>query len=202
MVVYHKGKEFRAYRYQKEEDFENDIIENYQLFFGEHSLYIDAKRKITSKSLGNTIPDGFMFDLKDPQNPEFYIVEAELYTHDFYSHIFPQVTKYFAFFKNFESRKELVEKIYSIVTNDANLHAQAKKLINSKEMYKFFSDTVENSQNILLIIDEEKRELPEIMNTYTDTWGKMVKLQVIKKFFNGGEYIFMMDPEFEAIEYS
>jgi predicted transport protein len=112
------------------------------------------------------------------------------------------VTKYFAFFKNFESRKELVEKIYSIVTNDSALLSKAKKLIGSNELYKYFSDAVENSQNILLVIDEKKKELPEIMNTYTDTWGTMVKLLVIRKFTRKGDSLFLMDPEFETIEYS
>ena len=40
----------------------------------------------------NTYWDMFgmpMFDLKDPDNPEFYLVEVELAKHSFYNHIFP-----------------------------------------------------------------------------------------------------------------
>jgi predicted transport protein len=202
MVLYSSNKRFAEFTYTSEESFEKDIVDNAKLFFGERAVYIDTKRKIFSKSLGNSIPDGFIFDLSDPENPEFYIVEAELKSHDFYSHIFPQITKFFAFFKNYETRKELVEKLYAIITNDSVLSQRFKSLMKGTELFKLFSDTIENSQNILLIIDGQKKELPEIMNTYTDTWGKMVKLQVISKFINGKDIIFSVDPEFEAVEYS
>ena len=39
---------------------------------------------------------------------------------------------------------------------------------DGKEIFKFISDLVEDSQNILLVIDDEKPELEEIMNTYSD----------------------------------
>jgi predicted transport protein len=202
MVLFWNNARFTEKPYLHEEDFEKDIVENAKLFFGARTVYIDTKRKLFSKALGNTVPDGFLFDLTDAENPEFYIVEAELKSHDFYSHIFPQITKFFAFFKNYETRKELVEKLYTVVTNDGNLEQQFKKLMKGTELYKLFSDTLENSQNILLVIDGQKSELPEIMNTYTDTWGKMVRLQVIAKYVNDTEAIFTVDPEFEAVEYS
>jgi len=202
MVLYKNNSRYDKYEYKIENEFEEDIINNYKVFFGNKTIYIDAKRKITSKLLGNTIPDGFLIDIKDEDNPEFYIVEAELYKHDFYSHIFPQITKYFAFYKNYESRKELVDKIYSIINSDNELLIQIKNIIKKIEIYKYLSDIIENSQNILLIIDKEKRELPEIINTYTDTWGKMVKVQIITKYINKDESIFTMEPEFDKIEYS
>lgn len=52
-----------------------------------------------------------------------------------------------------------------------------------------------------MIIDDEKKELPEIMETYSDTWGKMVKLLLLKKFSQNGEIIYSMHPDFENIEF-
>lgn len=202
MIIYKNEKKYYEYQYAKEEDFENDVVKNSEIFFGKKTIYIDTKKKIKSKSLGNTIPDGFLLDLSDEENPEFYIVEAELYKHDFYSHIFPQLTKFFAFYKNLESRHELVNKIYTIINEDPELTSKLKKHVKKTELYKYVQDMIENSQNILLIIDEEKKELPEIINTYTDTWGKMVKVQIIKKFTTSEEEVFTMEPEFEAIEFS
>ncbi|MCP4179726.1 MAG: hypothetical protein GY756_18360 [bacterium] len=202
MVIYKKKNKYYEYEYQKEEDFENDVVRNSEIFFGSKTIYIDAKKKIKSKALGNSIPDGFLIDLSDADNPEFYIVEAELYKHDFYSHIFPQITKFFAFYRSIESRHELASKIYTIINEDNELETKIRNQMNQTEIYKYIQDMIENSQNILLIIDEEKKELPEIMNTYTDTWGKMVKIQVIKKFITTEDEIFTMEPEFEAIEFS
>jgi len=75
--------------------------------------------------------------------------------------------------------------------------------IGKKEIFKFIKDTIENSQNILLIIDGEKKELPEITETYTDTWGKIVKVAMLKEYRKNSSPenpIFTLSPAFENIE--
>lgn len=202
MNVFSIGKKYSEYVYSSEDEFEQDIVTFHKLFFGEKTIYIDAKKKIESKSLGGTIPDGFFFDLSDISDPQFYIVEVELAKHSFFSHMFPQITKFFAFYKNYKTQKALVEKIFSIVDTDANLKKEFKKYIGRQEIFKFISDTIDSNQNILLIIDGEKSELPEIMDTYTDTWGKMVKHLTLKKYAHGPEdVIFTIDPDYEKLEY-
>lgn len=176
MILYKDKTKFTEYKYPKEKDLEEEIISNSKLYFGRDTIYIDAKRKLEAKALGGSIPDGFLFDLSDMANPDFYLVEIELATHDFYNHIFPQVTKFFAFYKNKKSQAELVEKIFSIVNTDVNLKRRFKKYLGEREIYKFVKDVIESSQNILLIMDGEKDELPEIIDTYTDTWGKLVRV--------------------------
>lgn len=202
MKLFLNNKVYSEIRFDREADFERDVVANSKLFFGPISIYIDAKKKIETKSLGNSIPDGFLFDLADKDNPEFYLVEAELVSHDFFKHIFPQITKFFGFFKNSKSQADLVEKIFSIITNDNELKKEFKKYLGDKEIYKFIKDTVERSQNILLIIDGDKKEMPEITETYADTWGKMVKHIIIKRFVNNGETIYTMHPDFENIEFA
>jgi predicted transport protein len=202
MKIFSNSKVFIEIQFEKESDFEREVVANSKLFFGNRSIYIDTKKRIETKSLGNSIPDGILFDLSDILNPEFYLVEVELAKHDFFNHIFPQITKFFGFFKNPKSLNTLVEKIFSIINNDKELKNEFKKYIGDKEIYKFIKDTLENSQNILLIIDGEKRELPEIMETYSDTWGKMVKLILLKKFGQNNEFIFTMQPDFENIEFA
>ena len=202
MVLFNENKKYYEFAYPKEEDIEKDVIQNSQLFFGDKSLFIDAKRKIDSKFIGATIPDGFLFDFSEPDNPEFYIVEVELSSHDFFKHIFPQITKFFAFFKNQQSQSELIDKLFSTINSDNILKREFKKNIGEKEIYKSIKDIVENSQNILLVIDDEKDELPEIIDTYTDTWGKMVKLIILKKFYSGKEFLFSLNPDFRDIQFA
>lgn len=202
MNVFSIGKKYSEYIYSSEDEFEKDIVTFHKLFFGKKTIYIDAKKKIESKSLGGTVPDGFFFDLSDISDPQFYIVEVELAKHSFFSHIFPQITKFFAFYKNYKTQKTLIEKIFSIVDTDVNLKKDFKKYIGGQEIFKFLSDTIDSSQNILLIIDGEKNELPEIMDTYTDTWGKMVKHLTLKKYVHGTEdAIFTIDPDYEKLDY-
>lgn len=202
MKLFTNNKTYNQLQFDKEAEFEREIILNTKLFFGTNSIYIDAKRKIETKNLGNSIPDGFLFDLSDKENPEFYIVEVELAKHDFYNHIFPQITKFFGFYKNPKNQNDLLERIFSFITNDSALKGEFKKYLGENEIYKFLKDTIERSQNILLIIDEDKKELPEIMETYSDTWGKIVKLLLIKKFSNNGDLIYTMHPDFENIEFA
>jgi len=201
MVIFQGGKKFKEYQYGLENELEKEIVDNYHLFFGKHTIYIDAKRKIESKALGGTIPDGFLFDFSDKEEPEFYIVEVELKSHDFFNHIFPQITKFFAFFKNRKSQADLVEKIFSIINTDMESKKEFKKYLGEKEIYKSIKDAIDNSQNILLVIDDKKDELPEIMETYSDTWGKMVKVLILKKFVHANEFIYLIEPDFENIEY-
>lgn len=201
MVLYHNGKKYFEFVYAKEEDLEKDVVSNAKMLFGEKTIYIDYKRKVETGLVKGAIPDGFLFDLKNFDNPEFYIIENELKGHDFFNHIFPQITKFFSFFKNQNNLSELVEKLFSIINNDNGLKEELKKHLGNREIYKFIKDTIENSQNIILLIDNEKQELPEIVSTYSDTWGQMVKILIFKKFVNNSDCIFTLNPDFEDIEY-
>ncbi|OGU77414.1 MAG: hypothetical protein A2V93_09505 [Ignavibacteria bacterium RBG_16_34_14] len=202
MVLFNQNQKYYEYLYLKEEDIESDVIKNAQLFFGTQSIFVESKKKIDSKFIGATVPDGFLFDFSEPDNPEFYIVEVELSSHDFYKHIFPQVTKFFAFIKNQQSQSELIEKLFSLVSSDNSLKKEFKKYLGEKEIYKSIKDIIESSQNILLVIDEEKDELPEIIDTYTDTWGKMVKLIILKKFYSNKDYLYSLNPDFRDIQFA
>ena len=202
MVLYYQNKKLSEQQFKSESEFENIIVENSKLFFGNSSIFIDTKKKIDSKFLGGTIPDGFLIDLSDIENPEFYIVEVELASHDFYKHIFPQLTKFFSFFKNPQSISELVEKIFTIINSNSEYKRSLKSLIKSPEIYKYLKDLIENSHNVLLIIDGDKEELPEIMETYTDTWGSMVSLMIVKKFKHKDEIVYSVHPDFNDIQYA
>ncbi|HMT10275.1 MAG TPA: hypothetical protein PKA39_01480 [Ignavibacteria bacterium] len=131
-VIYRNGIRYSEKAFKTEAEFEEMVTQNSKTLFGPNSIYIDAKRKITNKALGGVIPDGFLFDLSDLSNPEFYIVEVELSKHDFFGHIFPQTTKYFAFFKNNDSQGKLIEKIYSIFESDESLRNELKSRIGKK----------------------------------------------------------------------
>jgi predicted transport protein len=199
-ALFYNQNRFNEKEFSKEKELEDLMFNNGKCLFGQASILIEAKKKIDNKALGGTIPDAFLFDLKDPDNPEFYLIEAELAKHSFYNHIFPQITKFFAFFKNPESQSELIEKLYTIISSDVEIKKEFKSRIGNKEIFKYIKDTVENSQNILLVLDEDKRELPEIIKTYTDTWGKIVKVSFLKEYIHNSESIISLTPEFENID--
>jgi predicted transport protein len=71
--------------------------------------------------------------------------------------------------------------------------------LGNKEIYKALKDIIENSQNILLVLDDDKPELGEIIETYTDTWDKIVKIEILKLFTANGKNIFVLNPDFEDV---
>jgi len=201
MTIIGDGKRYSEEIFELESDFEEDIIKNSKNLFGNKIVFINPKKKIVGKFLGGTIPDGFFFDFNDPNDPQFYLVEVELISHSFYNHVFPQITKFFAFYKNAKLHKDLVEKLFVLIDKDQELLTSFKMFLGRKEVYKFLSDVIDSSQNILLITNGSFKEIPEIMETYTDTWGKIVKCLEIKKYVNNKNVIYTITPDFENIQY-
>lgn len=197
-VVFHNNSKFTEFSYRSEDNFEQLMLSNSKLLFGSSTIYINLKTKIDTASLGSSKPDGLLFDLSNIDSPEFYLVEIELAKHDFYRHIFPQITRFFAFFRNSKAQNGLIENIFAIVQSDKELDKQFKSFLKGRETFKFIKDTVENSQNILLVIDDMKPELTEMINTYTE-WSKMVKLLVLKEFRSDTDKLMVLSPDFEGV---
>ena len=66
-----------------------------------------VKNKVSAESLGAAIPNGVVFDLTDPMNARFYLVDVGLSTHDFNTHILAQVTKFLRFLRSPDCRMNL-----------------------------------------------------------------------------------------------
>tara|TARA_B100000315_G_scaffold155101_1_gene143582 strand:- start:62 stop:1063 length:1002 start_codon:yes stop_codon:yes gene_type:complete len=200
MGIFTQKKRIPEIVFNLEKDFEREIFDNYKLLFGSKTILIDTKKKISGRELGATIPDGFLFDLSDEKEPRFYLIEVELTKHSFYNHIFPQITKFFAFYKNQNQRIELTKRLDEIINSDQQIKSEFKKLIGDEEIFKFLSDLIENNQNILIVIDGDKPEISEVSEVYHDTWGKMVKCITMKKYSGNGETIYQLEPELEVLD--
>jgi predicted transport protein len=195
------GESFEQVVYSREDAFEQLVAHNAQTIFGDKAIYIDTKKKVNTSSLGGTIPDGFLIDLSDREDPQFYLVEVELQSHDFFRHIFPQITRFFAFYRDSKQRHGLVDTMFGLFEGNPALTKQMRDLIGPQEIYKFLKDTIDGGQNILIVIDGPKAEFSEIMDTYTDTWGRMVKVQIVSHFQRNSSNILTVEPPFQAIPF-
>jgi predicted transport protein len=194
-----RGKRFTETTFTDEDSFEKIVRDNATLLFGSKTIYYGFKNKVRAGDLGDTIPDAFLFNF-GKEDPEFYLVEVELANHPFDTHILPQITKLIAFFKISTNRIKLIDKLVEVIGANPKLTENFKRYLGDQEMYKTLKDIVENNQNILLILDGNKKELPAIAETYKDTWGKMVTTEILKQYTAEGDTIFTMDPEFESLE--
>jgi len=81
------------------------------------------------------------------------------------------------------------------------LKKKIRDSIGSKEIYKFLKDTIDNSQNILIVIDGPKPEFEEIMDTCTDTREEMVKVQIVNHFKRNSDHILTTEPPFQKLPF-
>ncbi len=97
MGVYFNGKIFEIKKYNLECEFEELIFNNSPLLFGKETIVINYKTKISGNSLGNTIPDGFLFDFSDKDDIKFYLIEVELANMIFINIFFLRLPSFFHF---------------------------------------------------------------------------------------------------------
>ncbi len=187
------GDNFEQVIYAKEDAFEQLVAQNAQTIFGDKAIYIDAKKKMDTSFLGGAIPDGFLIDLSDQNDPQFYIVEVELQKHSF-RHILEQINKFITSCRNSSHQQTLIGKLYEI----SELREIIHNLISPRETYKFLKDTIARNQKILIIIDGLKPEIEEQKKYHTE-WEAMVKVQTIKHFKQGENNILIVDPPFENL---
>jgi len=69
--------------------------------------------------------------MSDPNAPQFYLVEVELAKHNFFSHIFPQITKFFAFYKNHKQQKPLIESLLGLIEKDKGMERKSNYTITN-----------------------------------------------------------------------
>ncbi|MEK6691729.1 MAG: hypothetical protein AABY78_10665 [Nitrospirota bacterium] len=96
-ILFKNGIRYIEKKFDSEREFEELVFNNSKMLFGENTILIDVKRKIGNQFLGGIIPDFFLIDLTDKGNPEFYLGEVELASHEFFHHIFPQITIFLHF---------------------------------------------------------------------------------------------------------
>ena len=195
MTILQGNKRFVESQFEYESDFEELVRSQSKVLFGEDTIFIYTKRKLKGLVLGNTIPDGFLFDLTDPENPEFYLVEVEVHWHDFHKHMLSQITKFIGFFHSPASQNHLMENLFSLINADAALRSEFKKHLGDKEISMFLNDIYKNSQNVLVVIDGENVQLSKHRSDSKD-WTKFVRILTVKKFSNETETLVTVEPDF------
>lgn len=160
MKILHKDSiKYLPYKYKNEEELERMVCEHSEILFGEGSVFF-SKQKIKTISGIGTIPDGFLILLKEKK---WYIVEVELSSHPLYDHVVAQVIKFNGAIKNPNNRKKLAGAFYKEVESKENFQLRYK--IESggiRELYKFLSDIVDETPEIIIVIDERTVELEEV----------------------------------------
>src|SRR5215831_13802135 len=85
---------FKLTSYEIEHDFERAVCSHVKDIFGERRIYLDCKRRIGGKDGKQSVPDAYLIDLSRPREPQLYVVENEISTHDLFKHIGVQLLQF------------------------------------------------------------------------------------------------------------
>ncbi|MGD0277840.1 MAG: hypothetical protein ABSC11_00885 [Smithella sp.] len=190
-------KEFSLFDFDNEADFEKAVIQNQKYLFGKDSVYIDVKRRI-GKSNHRGIPDAFLIDFYDTKNPQLYIVENEIASHNVYSNITEQIARF---------STSIISSANQI--RDVLSKAIHENLETLKEIEEYLKSTVFKNIDALLISLVEKKEI-KIVVAINDNNGdlnltfKIFKNQpdvvLLKRYKSNNETIYYYEPMREEIE--
>ncbi len=64
----------------------------------------------------------------------------------------------------------------------------------------FLSELLARKVDVLLITDTLRQEFTAIKETYTETWGAMVKPIEIKKYASNGDILVTVKPDFASLQ--
>jgi len=165
-MLWNKKERYVHLPYDKEAELEDAVNEVKDVLFGKKRIYLDDKRKIGKKGSTKNIPDGYLLDLTNHEDPKIFVVENDLSSHQHLKHIAVQILE---FSLSFETSKIAIKGIIKTALQkrpeDWRLcEAFAKK--NNYENVDYLLEKIlykSDSFNALLVIDELSDELETVL---------------------------------------
>ncbi|HBQ58812.1 MAG TPA: hypothetical protein DD671_04100, partial [Balneolaceae bacterium] len=194
-MLWNKNEKYTLVPYDLESELEDAVNEVKEALFGPNRIYLDGKKKIGKKGATNNLPDGYLIDLTNSQDPKIFVVENDLASHQHLKHIAVQILE---FSLSFESSKVKVKNVIKEMLRKrdedwATCEAFAKK--TGKENVDFLLESIihkPDAFNALLIIDEVGDELETVL---IKRFKFPVEVVTLKKFKNdAGHILYEFEP--------
>ena len=167
--IFFNNVEYNIIEHGGEREFEQEVINNYKLIFGENSIYFDLKKK-----LGSNICDGFVYDQDEKR---LIIVETEIVIHDLWRHIIPQIIGFFNAIKKEEVRMKLKYEIDWGINDNLKL-----ELIESIDKSDF--DIVVVIDKISFEIMDKMESINELVKIFSNNKNMNVFFKELKVYIN------------------
>lgn len=194
-MFWNKEEKYVAIPYENEAAIEQAVNEVKDALFGATRIYLDDKKKIGQKGGTNNLPDGYLIDLTNSQDPKIFVVENDLASHQHLKHIAVQILE---FSLSFESSKV---KVKNLIKEMLQKRPQEWKKCedfareNKYENVDFLLESIihkKDSFNALLIIDELGAELETVL---ISKFKFPVEVITLKRHQNStGKLLYEFDP--------
>jgi predicted transport protein len=179
-------------KFKSDKELEQLVLTNSNAFFGENAFLFKDKSEVKDEHF----PDKFLLDFTNSEKPRLYLIEVILPDQSF-GQCFVRITHYFAILQNRKNQNDFIWKLYEIVNSNKEQKKELQTYIpKGIEIPEFLASLLDNRPLVLLITGGEKSELSLLVETYTETWGKMLKTLIIRKYENEGETTYPVNPAF------
>lgn len=194
-MLWNKEDKYLKIPYEKESELEEAVNEVKVSLFGSSRIYLDDKKKIGKKGGTNNLPDGYLIDLTNKQEPKIFVVENDLSSHQHLKHIAVQILEFSLSFESSKVKvKNIIKEMLQKRKNDwRKCENYAKK--NGYDNVDFLLESIiqkKDSFNALLIIDELGEELETVL---ISKFKFPVEVITLKRYKNqSGKLLYQFEP--------
>lgn len=190
---------FHLIQYETEQEFERAVVAHVRDIFGDRRIYLDCKRRIGSKDGRQSVPDAYLIDLSRPRDPQLYVVENEISTHDLFTHIGVQLLQFSVSFA--QAGRSIKQILFEEICQDSSVKESCERYGREggfRNLDHFLDALVFDSEfRALVIIDEETDDLHAV----TKNLGFPVEVIEFSTYENKkGEAIHRFEPFLADVE--
>jgi len=163
MPVNVNGIVYQKFFYRKETQFEKTVGELASFIFGPSTIYIDKKKRIKGGDI-TSIPDAYLIDMTEVDDPKLYVIENEIVAHDPFNHIGIQLLR---FATSFEESRLIIKNhlMHEITERSGQIELLEKSCASSshRNIDNYLDKAVYGEFRALVIIDEARSQLHNVI---------------------------------------
>src|ERR1022692_4647799 len=190
---------FNLIQYDTEQEFERAIVAHVNDIFWKRRIYLECKRKIGAKDGKQSVPDAYLIDVSSPSDPQLYVVENEISSHDLFKHIGVQLLQFSVSFA--QAGRTIKQILFDEVVAEPSAKARCEKYAQEggfRNLDHFLESLVHDKEfRALVIIDEETDDLHAV----TKNLGFPVEIIEFSTYVNDkGQKVHRFDPFLADVE--
>jgi predicted transport protein len=174
-------------KFKAEKEFTDLIIDNSKILFGERTILMDATRSPLTCYL--------LFDFS--ADFKFYFLDISHSKQNFWE-LFERITRLFTFLNQPDYPSMMMEILEALIGENKALKKELSAVAGGIEIDE---ELFANKPFILLLTDQERPEYIQMTTTYSTSWGKFVKLILLKKYEDYGTLFCLMSPAFTDLDF-
>ena len=190
------GAKYQEWIPEKEvEEFHPLVSEHFKDIFGDKSIIIDGNLLKSDAGIGSR-PDWIVITFTGA--PQWYIVEAELSSHQVYDHIVNQVGRFINGIKNNTTQRKIIDTVYNAIMEDKIHKVELEEYLGPNEIHKFISDLIPKTPILSIIIERKNPELDESLELLRYSPIKTIEFKTYRRIGAEAVHAHIFEPLFES----